>query len=167
VELRSIIPDTDPDGVPILVGEGEQIYTWEFTTGVATQYDLYAQTNSVVVMDEERIIKMYLSSDVNETTILDPTMFFSKNQNEITLDLPEGESDYVINFTASTTGATPQAEITLNQNTSYRFKVITQFNDNDESSADIRFAITPIGETSHLNLNYISVVSGGGGNGGV
>jgi hypothetical protein len=117
-------------------------------------------------MDDEKILKMYLSGDFNETTILDPTMFFSKNQNEITLDLPEGESDYVINFTNSTTGTTPQAEITLQPNTSYRFKVITQFNDDDETNVDIRFAITPVEETTHLNLEYITVVSDGG-NGGV
>lgn len=165
VELTSIIPDTDPSGNPILVGFGEQIYTWEFSTGAGTQYELYASTNSVVVGDDEKIIKMYLANDFNETTILDPTMFFSVNQNEITMNLPEGESDYVINFQNSMTGQSPQAEITLQENTVFRFKVITQFNDNDEFSPDIRFAIVPAGTLNSLNLNYIDVVASGGSGG--
>lgn len=167
VVLRSIIPDTDPLGNAITIGLEEQVYTWAFTTGDGTQYDLYAQTNGEVIGDDEKILKMYLAGDENETTILDPTMFFSKNENEITMDLPEGEGDYVINFMNNKTGETPQAEITLLSNTEYRFKVITQFNDNDDTNPDIRFAITPVDTFNSLDLNYVGVVSGGGGGGGV
>lgn len=159
VELRSIIPDTDPSGTTGLLGGGLTTFTWEFTTTTATQYDLYALTNGLVTGDDEKIFTMYLSNDVNETTILDPSIFFSKNENQITMNLPAGESDYVINFSDSMSGETAQAEITLQPNTTYTFKCSTTFNNDDNTNADIRFAITEALSTDSLGLNYVSGVN--------
>lgn len=156
VELRSIIPDQDTEGVAISIGGGLKTYTWAFTTTTETQYDLYAATNGITTMDEEKIFTMYFADDSSETTILDPTMFLSKNEGQINMTL-QG-SQYVINFTNEMLGTTPQADLTLLANTTYFFKISTIFNDDDTFSADVRFAITNIGTNNILQLNYISVV---------
>lgn len=156
VELRSIIPDVDSEGEPLEIGGGLKVYTWEFVTGEATQYDLYAATNDFVVGDNERIFTMYFANDFNETNILDPTNFFSKNQEQIGMSLVNDE--YVITFSNSMSGESPQAEITLNTNSTYNFKISTTFNDDDTVDPDVRFAITLAADPNALQLNYISVV---------
>lgn len=159
LELRSIIPDVDPQGDPIRTDEaGLTEYTWEFTTTGATEYGLFSLTNNKVVADEERITTLYVSSDSGQTNVLDPSIFESVVGG---ISLGQDGAEYNLLFADDIVdGEVPQAVLTLLPNTAYEFKVRTLFNDNDEggpNDADIRLGIVPSNAAEALEFAYLNV----------
>jgi hypothetical protein len=153
IELRSIIPDVDPEGNSIRTGQsGLNVYTWEFTTSDETVYDLFTTSNNFTLADDENITKLYLASDEGQVNLLLNNIVVSTGGISVNA---EGE---MIFAPAMQDPTNPQANITLAPNTTYIFKSRTLFNDSDEMDADIRLAIVERYNGGLINLNYVSVV---------
>lgn len=157
IELLSIIPDVNPAGDPILTDQsGFSVYTWGFTTGNGTLYDLFSLTNSFTTGDDEKITTLYVASDTNQTNLLLNGIFVSTGG--ITVNDADGELLFAPNMADSTN---PQGNITLQPNTSFEFKVTTTFNDNDAGAGgpDIQLAIVERDSGDVKPLQYLDVVT--------
>lgn len=123
----NLIPDVDASGNALTQGiKGE--FTFEFTTGDATQYDVYSITNKFSE-DEEAVVSITDASGTSldlVNVLKHPSGASLLNQNTLSVYITES---LIVKFQNGLLGNEPSAVLTLEPNSTYTFKAITTYND--------------------------------------
>lgn len=123
----NLIPDVDASGNPITEGiKGE--FTFEFTTGDATQYDVYSITNKFSE-DEEALVSITDASGTSldlVNVLKHPSGASLLSQSTLGIYITDS---LIVKFQNGLLGNEPSAVLTLEPNSTYTIKANTTYND--------------------------------------